>query len=154
MSATNITTLGESITALKKSKKRKIFKEGTLNQAVAILNADVNGENPVIDDLVLKTAQRIVKRVSKIVAQEARKKESELIERIAKRAFSLFGSGRSEMDYRFDLVRVHSGTCPLDLDRLLAAKEKDFIHDIAGIARHLNHSTGELENCFVPRFSM
>ena len=101
MSATNITTLGESITALKKSKN-----------------------------------------------------DSDVLVRIAKRASSLFGSRRSEMDYRFDLVCVHRGTCPLDLDRLLAAKENDFIHDIAGIARHLNHVTGELENCFVPRFAM
>ena len=134
--------------------KRKIFKEGTLNQAVAILNSDVNGKNPVIDELVLKTAQRIVKRVSKILDQEARKKESELIERIAKRAFSLFGSGRSEMDYRLDLVCVHTGTCPLDLVRLLESNENDFIHDIAGIARHLNHATCQLDDCFVPRFAM
>jgi len=27
------------------------------------------------------------------------------------------------------------------------------MHDVSGIARHLNRETGRLEGCFLPRFS-
>jgi hypothetical protein len=41
----------------------------------------------------------------------------------------------------------------LDLDRLLAAPDFDFAHDIIGILRHMDRSAypGKLTGCFEPR---
>lgn len=46
-----------------------------------------------------------------------------------------------------------NGNAPLDWDRLLTADDFNFMHDLSGICRHINRDTGELENCFVPRFT-
>lgn len=45
-----------------------------------------------------------------------------------------------------------NGNDPLDWERLLAADDFNFLHDIGGISRHINRDTGELMNCFLPRF--
>lgn len=44
-------------------------------------------------------------------------------------------------------------TNPIDWDRLSAADDFDLLHDVLGIRRHMNRRTGQLEDCFVPRFS-
>jgi hypothetical protein len=44
-----------------------------------------------------------------------------------------------------------NGNDPLDWDRLLAADDFNFLHDVGGISRHMNRDTGELTDCFVPR---
>jgi hypothetical protein len=41
----------------------------------------------------------------------------------------------------------------LDLQRLLDAPMEDFIHDIGGILRNINRTTGKIDNCFLPRCS-
>ncbi len=46
-----------------------------------------------------------------------------------------------------------NGNSHLDWDRLLAADDFNFMHDLSGICRHMNRETGELGNCFVPRFT-
>lgn len=51
-----------------------------------------------------------------------------------------------------DIQAAHM-TCPLRLHSLLEADEFNFWHDVAGIHRHLNRKTGELEDCFLPRFT-
>jgi hypothetical protein len=52
-----------------------------------------------------------------------------------------------------DLNATHCNGCRLDLDRLLAAEDFDFTHDVYGIRRHLNRNTGKLEGFFVPRLA-
>ena len=42
-------------------------------------------------------------------------------------------------------------TTPIDFEKLLKSDIHDFIHDILGIANHLDRDTGELRNCFLPR---
>ena len=39
----------------------------------------------------------------------------------------------------------------LALKNLLNADTFNFMHDIYGINQHLNHDTGKIENCFLPR---
>ena len=85
-------------------------------------------------------------------------KEALLISQIAKRAMEiaeatglLWTKGQTKTDIRMDITAVHANGCPLRLDDLLAAKEFDFVHDVAGIRRHLNRDTGQLGNCFLPR---
>jgi len=43
--------------------------------------------------------------------------------------------------------------CPMRLDELLQADELNFWHDIGGISRHLDRETGQLTDCFVPRYA-
>ena len=73
----------------------------------------------------------------------------ELIGKVATRAMGT-PSGLDSITIVMDLM-----TCvtkqPLDFNKLLGFCEEDFWHDIYGINRNLNHSTLELENCFLPR---
>ena len=52
-----------------------------------------------------------------------------------------------------DFTAVHANGNPLRLADLLAADDFNFAHDAFGIARHLNRTNGQLENCFLPRFT-
>jgi hypothetical protein len=52
-----------------------------------------------------------------------------------------------------DIIACHVSGCPLDLDRLHGAAESDLLHDVCGIARHLDRQTGKLTDCFVPRYA-
>jgi len=51
-----------------------------------------------------------------------------------------------------DIEKVHEN-CPLNLTKLLNADDGNFGHDIAGIYSNLNRQSGELENCFLPRYA-
>lgn len=51
-----------------------------------------------------------------------------------------------------DLTATHH-TCPLKMEELAKADDFDFAHDVFGIRRHLNRRTGQLEDCFLPRFA-
>jgi hypothetical protein len=70
----------------------------------------------------------------------------------AQRAFFNAGVERDLIDCQMDLEAAHMDT-PLDLQRLAAADDSNFAHDIGGIARHLNRETGKLEGCFMPRYA-
>jgi hypothetical protein len=82
------------------------------------------------------------------------------ISRIADRAHAIGlkhrpkGAVRKTLEYMMDITAVHANGCPLDLYRLLAADDANFAHDVFGIERHLNRLTGQLENCFLPRFAL
>jgi hypothetical protein len=52
-----------------------------------------------------------------------------------------------------DLEATHANGCPLDFAKLLACDDFDFLHDIGGIAMHLDRSTGVLKDCFLPRLA-
>jgi hypothetical protein len=56
-------------------------------------------------------------------------------------------------DMMMDLDACHSNGCPLDLAKLLRAPDFDFVHDVAGIFRHIDRSTGKIQDCFLPRCS-
>lgn len=78
------------------------------------------------------------------------------IQAIADRAVSIaieenIDYGRIEV--AMDVTAAHANGCRLRLLELLKADDFNFTHDIFGIRRHLNRVTGELENCFVPRYA-
>jgi len=52
-----------------------------------------------------------------------------------------------------DLKTVHQSV-PMDFHALCAAGDFNLIHDVFGIHNNLNRETGQLENCFVPRFTV
>jgi len=81
-----------------------------------------------------------------------------LITHIAKRAESYGRTHGWAMDYEYrdalmDLAAVHANGCPLDLAGLYDATPLDFCHDIYGIRRHLDRTTGKLGDCFIPRYA-
>ncbi len=86
-------------------------------------------------------------------------KEIGIIYKLAERAVALFGfdgfpsENEAKLHHRMNLSACHASGCPLRLDDLLAANDFNFMHDIAGIDRHLSHETGELEGHFLPRFA-
>lgn len=60
----------------------------------------------------------------------------------------------ARMGLMMDLMAADgmNGNPALRLDKLLHEfDDSNFIHDVAGIYRNLNRSSGKLENCFLPR---
>jgi len=62
--------------------------------------------------------------------------------------------GLDRLTICMDLTACHANGCPLDLDGLLSATPSDLIHDVAGISARINHTTGQMEDCFVPRYAL
>lgn len=46
-----------------------------------------------------------------------------------------------------------NGNDPINLDALAQADDFNFLHDVTGIMRHLDRSTGQLTDHFSPRYS-
>lgn len=62
------------------------------------------------------------------------------------------GNRLDRLTLMMDLCVTHNN-CPLKLQELLDGANADFVHDIAGIQRHINRRTGQLEDCFLPRYA-
>jgi hypothetical protein len=83
--------------------------------------------------------------------------EFDLINKIVQRALDVghrMGRPLNRQNVTMDITAVHKNGNPLRLAGLLGAKEFDFTHDVFGILRHINRKTGQLENCFSPRYSL
>lgn len=63
--------------------------------------------------------------------------------------------GYQRMNLVMDLSAADgvNGNDPIDWDALLSADDFNFMHDIAGISRHMNRETGEIGDFFRPRFA-
>ena len=90
------------------------------------------------------------------------KEELQTIGKIARRAINKWREAEASdytlPDYTFqdaemDITVAHVNGCPLKLDELLAADDANFSHDVFGIRRHLNRKTGQLGDCFMPRYA-
>lgn len=93
---------------------------------------------------------------NKIINWKINDADSELIDKIATRAQIVAekaGWISDIMDRVMDVTACHLNGCPLRLADLLAADEFNFSHDVFGIARHIDRRTGELKDCFLPRFA-
>lgn len=101
-----------------------------------------------------KKQKRTFADVSFATSPEARA----LVGRIVERAIALLKSydmeAPSPIDLTMDLVATHANGCPMDWQKLLDAPDGDFGHDVAGIMRHIDRQTGELQDCFVPRCAL
>lgn len=60
-------------------------------------------------------------------------------------------------DALMDITCVHLNGCALDLKAMVEAidteHDADVIHDLFGIRRHIDRTTGRLMGCFVPRYA-
>lgn len=82
------------------------------------------------------------------------KAEAFLAGKIAARAVELakkYDIKYEHMDAVMDLEACHCNGIPLDLTRLLKAKDSDFGHDVFGIRRYVDRDTGKVSKNFVPR---
>lgn len=52
-----------------------------------------------------------------------------------------------------DLTLCHNQGTKLDLEGLLAADDRDFMHDVMGVRAHIDRSTGKLLDRFAPRYA-
>jgi hypothetical protein len=76
--------------------------------------------------------------------------------KVADRAGSkIIKASGGRLAFMMDLLAADgvNGNPPIDFAGLLAADEFNFLHDVCGIARHLDRSTGELTDFFIPRFA-
>jgi hypothetical protein len=84
------------------------------------------------------------------------KEENILIDQIADRAsriYKKYGLGVLPDFIRSELRITHFEVCQLRLKELLNTDEGNFMHDIAGIHRHLDILDGSFRNGFMPRFA-
>lgn len=85
------------------------------------------------------------------------REDHDLIMRIADRAIRFAEHlGLRDWDRQsmiMDLTAVHVNDVRLRLRELLDADDANFNHDVFGIVRHVDRTTGKLGECFVPRFS-
>jgi hypothetical protein len=80
-----------------------------------------------------------------------KKEELLLISQIAKRA-KRAGNPDDLITINMDIEAAHK-EAPLDLQALLAADDFNFNHDVFGIRKYMDRTTGKLTNCFSPRFT-
>lgn len=80
------------------------------------------------------------------------KEEMKLIQNISRRAVEIWPKAKT-INIDMDITATHCNGCPLDLEKLLAADDFNFAHDIAGISNCLDRKTGKLTNCFLPRYA-
>lgn len=87
-----------------------------------------------------------------ILWSKLQREDIQVITKIVEKAFNTLEIGSSKVDLTMDISATHIYN-PLDLNRLLEAKEDDFAHDIYGIVSHIDRTTGKLKNFFTPRYS-
>ena len=58
-----------------------------------------------------------------------------------------------QMDAVMDIDACHSNGCALNLGELLTADDFNFAHDVFGIRENIDRKTGQLQNCFLPRYA-
>lgn len=84
------------------------------------------------------------------------KEDFPIIARCADRAVDLaasLGVSYTKQEALMDMMATQSNGCPMHWRDLLEADDGNFAHDAFGIRRHINRSTGKLEDCFMPRYN-
>lgn len=86
-------------------------------------------------------------------------KEAGLIRKIAARAMKELNGNAYWSEYKkitciMDVSACHLNGAPMDLQKLLEAEKSTFLHDITGIAGHIDRKTGRLKNHFSPRTTL
>lgn len=84
--------------------------------------------------------------------------DAEAIRRIARRAIALAAMHDAPIPdnqtLQMDLTATHLNGCLLNLAKLEGFSDGDFGHDVFGIQRFIDHDTGKLTRCFLPRCAL
>lgn len=86
-----------------------------------------------------------------------RREDAQPIELCVNRAMKLSREHNlqlNRMTLEMDLVSLHLNGTPINFRDMAVGTHSDFLHDILGIRRHLDRSTAQLRDCFVPRFAV
>ena len=81
--------------------------------------------------------------------------DMETIRKLTRRAVELAHKNGFELcsaTMEMDISACHISN-PLKLEELLVADDSNFGHDVFGIRKYINRETGELTDCFSPRYS-
>ena len=87
-----------------------------------------------------------------MVSFDISRADKDLVFAIVERAERLGWKG-DRLSTIMDLTACAANGCPVDFDRLYEADDFNLMHDVAGVARHIDRGTGKLLNCFLPRFA-
>lgn len=90
---------------------------------------------------------------TKTISFHTTREETILINKIIDRAASKV-KNVNRMEANMDISACVANGCPLKLQEWLDAPDFDFFHDFYGIARHIDRTTGQLTDCFLPRFAV
>jgi hypothetical protein len=66
-------------------------------------------------------------------------------------ALEMLPNGYDRMHMLMDLTAANANGCPLDFAKLLQFADSDFLHDVYGIHQHIDRTTGQLGDGFLPR---
>ena len=90
-----------------------------------------------------------------IEREKLKKDELKTIAAITKRAVAM--AKELGFDLKYQTMEMDVSAChisnPLKLTDLLVADNSNFSHDVFGIRKYINRETGELTECFSPRYS-
>ena len=87
----------------------------------------------------------------------ATREEKRIIRKIAARAVSAAVDARIDYDLQsawMDIEACHCNGMPLGLQKLFDADDGTFGHDVFGIRRYLDRTSGKITQCFVPRCAL
>ena len=77
-----------------------------------------------------------------------------ILGKIGKRAKKKFDTiDRPVINWIMDVELWHKNQ-PLDLKRLLESDDYTFMHDLSGIAKHIDRATGTIDELFLPRTAL
>lgn len=82
--------------------------------------------------------------------------DSAIIQKIVQRGLALdvaHGARHDKMGATMDITATHASGCALRLQDMLDADDFNFGHDWWGIRRHIDRTTGQMTDCFWPRFA-
>lgn len=68
-------------------------------------------------------------------------------------ALNLISEGQ-RTECEMDIIATHANGTPLNLEKLLNLPAHDFAHDITGMNRNMDQSTGRLMNHFRPKCAL
>lgn len=83
--------------------------------------------------------------------REARAAIAAIAKRACALAPQLCDPDGSRISRIMDLEACHANGCPLDLTKLAGFDDFNLLHDVCGIASHLDRKTGKLTGHFLPR---
>lgn len=89
-----------------------------------------------------------------MISFKTTKKDCILIDKIVRRALTNDPLRKDFSALGMDITAVHANGMPLKLKELLASDELSFFHDVWGIEKHIDRETGQLKDCFLPRFAV
>lgn len=114
------------------------------------MNSVKDGKDRPFNSRYLSHAPR-----TKMINWKTSKADAALLAKVYERSIWILGRlGVDVPDGLYmDLTACHNNECPLDLGAMLDAGESDFMHDVLGIHRYIDRTTGKLGECFLPRFS-